>query len=511
MYIYIVFTSVGDDAGPFNLYSDVDGYISAFSSNVSKATLEAGYSVEVVDGTTIVRIVSTGVCNGTYYDFFVGGGPVPTTTTTSSTTANPFENYWYYGKYNSPGGVVPIPTELDIDVLTGTLVTLADPSLPISIPFNSANDDFLWFAIPTTVNGKTNWFVNALNQGFIGGPANQFGNLFPEPIEIVYLGIPLYLYISTGRTDVVQMTISGSIVVTTTTTTTMPPALILRFNNITTANSLVGNASDVNDWNTFFNLPTYGNLFTSVSVSGSFVRLNGGSNVILQSSLFEDFAGLLEIDDQNGSIIEAQFNVFENCIDLTTVNLSALALAESDLFKNCGNLISANLPALVNAGNDMFEDCVSLTTVNLPQLETVSFSTFNNCLSLVSIDLPSLISTDSDLFSDCVNLTSVNLPQLVTSDCCIFIFCTSLTSISLPSINVVGDSAFEGCTALTNISLPSCTQLGPTNLDDFVFANIIGNSITLTVPSALMTNNGGNPDGDIQYLQANNTVTIITI
>jgi hypothetical protein len=25
-----------------------------------------------------------------------------------------------------------------------------------------------------------------------------------------------------------------------------------------------------------------------------------------------------------------------------------------------------------------------------------------------------------------------------------------------------------------------------------------------------MTCNGGNPDGDIQYLQANNTVTIIT-
>jgi hypothetical protein len=53
--------------------------------------------------------------------------------------------------------------------------------------------------------------------------------------------------------------------------------------------------------------------------------------------------------------------------------------------------------------------------------------------------------------------------------------------------------------------------LGASVLDNNVFATITGNNITLTVPSALMTCNGGNPDGDIQYLQANNTVTIITI
>jgi hypothetical protein len=43
-----------------------------------------------------------------------------------------------------------------------------------------------------------------------------------------------------------------------------------------------------------------------------------------------------------------------------------------------------------------------------------------------------------------------------------------------------------------------------------MFYNISGETITLTVPSALMTCNSGNPDGDIQYLQANNTVTIFS-
>ena len=64
---------------------------------------------------------------------------------------------------------------------------------------------------------------------------------------------------------------------------------------------------------------------------------------------------------------------------------------------------------------------------------------------------------------------------------------------------------------LTTINLPSCINLGKTVGYDNVFDSILGNTITLTVPSALTTCNSGNPDGDIQYLQANNTVTIVTV
>lgn len=207
MIVHILLTTPGTDAGPFNLYSDTDGFVSAFATNVSKATLLAGYMANnVPDGTTIVRLVSVGECTN-YIDIAVGGGPIPTTsTTTSTTTINPFT--WYYGRYSAPGGVVPIPTSVDIDMSTGTVVTAVDPSGTIIIPFNSANDDFLWFAIPVTAGTKSNWYVTALNQGLIGGPANQFGNLFPDPVVKVYNTISYNLYISTARTDVVQMTIS---------------------------------------------------------------------------------------------------------------------------------------------------------------------------------------------------------------------------------------------------------------------------------------------------------------
>jgi hypothetical protein len=205
MNVFILLTGASSNVGPFNLYSDLDGYVSAFQTNVSKLALEAGYSIIAPSGTTILRIMSVGICTN-YFDFPVQDIPIPTTTT--STTQNPFMNYWYYGVYNSPGAFASIPTSSDIDVLTGTLVTSQPVSGSLSIPFNSANDDFLWFAIPTSTVAKLTWYVSPLNQGLIGGPISVFGNLFSNPAIVTYNSISMYLYISTVRTDVLQMTIN---------------------------------------------------------------------------------------------------------------------------------------------------------------------------------------------------------------------------------------------------------------------------------------------------------------
>lgn len=82
MTVLITLTVAGADSGPFDLYSDLDGYVSAFETGVSKASLLAGYSSSAVpNGTTTIRIKSTGACNN-YIDISV----VTTTTTTSTTT-----------------------------------------------------------------------------------------------------------------------------------------------------------------------------------------------------------------------------------------------------------------------------------------------------------------------------------------------------------------------------------------------------------------------------------------
>lgn len=83
MVVTITLTTAGADTGPFNLYSDVDGYISAFETGVAKASLLAGYTSYVVpNGTTIVRVMSNGTCTN-YINIPVF--PCPTTTTTTTT------------------------------------------------------------------------------------------------------------------------------------------------------------------------------------------------------------------------------------------------------------------------------------------------------------------------------------------------------------------------------------------------------------------------------------------
>lgn len=81
MYVFITLTSAGADAGPFNLYSNVDGFTSAFATGVSRTALLAGYSVIAPAGTTTVRIMSSGVCTN-----FIDVAVSTTTTTTTTTT-----------------------------------------------------------------------------------------------------------------------------------------------------------------------------------------------------------------------------------------------------------------------------------------------------------------------------------------------------------------------------------------------------------------------------------------
>lgn len=89
--------------------------------------------------------------------------------------------------------------------------------------------------------------------------------------------------------------------------------------------------------------------------------------------------------------------------------------------------------------------------------------------------------------------------------------CTYLQNLTLPECVSVGAYLLGNCTAMTTCYLPKCTNLGGTVGNDKVFNDIVGYTITLTIPTSLMTCNGGNPDGDIDYLQINNTVTIVTV
>jgi len=86
MTVLITLTTAGADSGPFDLYSNLDGYVSAFETGVPKASLLAGYSSSLVpDFTLTIRVKSVGDCNN-YIDIPLYG--TTTTSTSSSSTSS---------------------------------------------------------------------------------------------------------------------------------------------------------------------------------------------------------------------------------------------------------------------------------------------------------------------------------------------------------------------------------------------------------------------------------------
>jgi hypothetical protein len=69
MTVLITLAIAGTDSGPFDLYSNNDGYTSAFESGVSKAALLAGYPSSLVpDYTVVIRVRSNNELCTNYVD-----------------------------------------------------------------------------------------------------------------------------------------------------------------------------------------------------------------------------------------------------------------------------------------------------------------------------------------------------------------------------------------------------------------------------------------------------------
>jgi len=145
--VLITLTIAGLDTGPFNLYSDADGYVTPFEIGVSKAALVAGYtSVVVPDAATIIRVVSTGVCTN-FIDLSIIVVPPTTTTTTTPTPTT-----------TTTTTTPPPPEVVEIDACanvqadsSGDVVAYAYSSVPVD---TTITVDVTWTASDTsTISG----------------------------------------------------------------------------------------------------------------------------------------------------------------------------------------------------------------------------------------------------------------------------------------------------------------------------------------------------------------------
>ena len=137
--------TIDGQAGPFDLFSNVDNYVQAFDTQVPAASLTAGYIVVAPAGTSTVRVCSTSrVCTNCVD--IPTNCPTTTTTTSSSTSTTTSTS-----TSTSTTTTEQPPNKLNWELITNTPSSLiaADPqSSNLKIDVNGVN------VVDATITGK---------------------------------------------------------------------------------------------------------------------------------------------------------------------------------------------------------------------------------------------------------------------------------------------------------------------------------------------------------------------
>jgi len=143
-----------------------------------------------------------------------------------------------------------------------------------------------------------------------------------------------------------------------------PMGLRMLFDDI--ANAPVVDPTNVGQWNTFYDLPTNGAVFTSVVVAGNQVTLIGGGAMTIKNSLLSGQSYLVEIEDQSSIVIEIEDYAFQSAFAITLVGLQDLVTAGEEGFNGCSLVTTFDFPLLTTLGENFFTNCTSATLINLP-------------------------------------------------------------------------------------------------------------------------------------------------
>ena len=130
-----------------------------------------------------------------YQTPLAGGSSVQSTTITAIYP-------WFYWKVSGWSK----PTKNQALINSGTKIVWSSTGT-ITATFASASTDWLWFAIPATSTSKTKWFIDALNNGSIGGGSNLFDTESVVAIDsptVLRNGINYKIYVSNYTTQVVS-------------------------------------------------------------------------------------------------------------------------------------------------------------------------------------------------------------------------------------------------------------------------------------------------------------------
>jgi hypothetical protein len=246
----------------------------------------------------------------------------------------------------------------------------------------------------------------------------------------------------------------------------------------------VGDPTSLSEWNTFFDLPAEGAPFTTVEfVSASSIvvlRGNGDPDMVIPASLFNTSLQILEFEE-GGKVI---------------------GVADSAFYGS--SLSSYTSTSTLHIGPSAF-DSSNIDTLDVQSCLAIDDYAFRNCSNLAYLQIDVVEQLGDFVFIDCSAIPQIYNDKLLTCGVGCFKGCSSLQSVALQSVLSIGNQAFGDCYNLISVNLPNLEFLGSTTGDDDVFFSVDdplreNAGLDVYVPLALSTVNGGNPDGDIQYL-----------
>lgn len=179
------------------------------------------------------------------------------------------------------------------------------------------------------------------------------------------------------------------------------------------------------------------------------------------------------------TIPEIQFQMFDNCKNLTTASIEdGVTKISHQAFSGCENLQTINIPNSVNViESQVFWGCSNLRAINLPKnISKIETGAFSNS-GLEAFDWPENITTiENDMFKDCKNLKTVNITESVTGIGNYAFAGTAIEDFTLPSqITNVSYGLFDNCTNLKEINIPDEV----TSIDGYAFRNTAIEKISL--------------------------------
>lgn len=258
------------------------------------------------------------------------------------------------------------------------------------------------------------------------------------------------------------------------------------------------------------------NILKSITIPGSvtsignaaFSGCKGLTEIIIPENVvtIEDYAfygctGLTKISFP--STLSKMYNVFDNCPNLESVNITDLASwCKLNFWQRKCNPLNYASHLYVN-GEDLTELVVPEEVTNVGN----SFWGFKNLKSLTISEGAKEISACA--FGNCDNLVSISLANTITKiDYYAFRSCKALKKVLIPnSVKYIGEEVFKGCTNLEEIvigrglnylgpaSFSNCTELKdvyvytdnrPDTYYDNAFSNSYINYATLHVKESLV-------------------------